>query len=113
MIKNDRAGTLLWAIFTLIGVLVSCAALAETDCRYVEYPDHYEAICTGSAQPLPDPQKKSVSAAVPEQATFQKITSPPPSDVQDQLHPGNDPPIVMSLLAKKHWEHWLKTQPHQ
>jgi hypothetical protein len=33
---------LYWSIMAL-----PSASFAATDCRYVEYPDHYEAVCTG------------------------------------------------------------------
>jgi hypothetical protein len=31
-------------------VLLPCTATAKTDCNIVDYPDHYEAVCTGDAK---------------------------------------------------------------
>ncbi len=39
------AGTMLCCCIALMPSVSSAA----TDCRYVEYPDHYEAVCTGDA----------------------------------------------------------------
>jgi hypothetical protein len=39
-------------IFTGLA-LVPCAVFAATDCRVVEYPDHYEAVCVGTEKNNP------------------------------------------------------------
>ncbi len=39
-------------IFIMMGtVLLPSLAVGATDCRVVEYPDRYEAICNGDARP--------------------------------------------------------------
>jgi hypothetical protein len=36
-------------LITLVMMLLPCAALAATNCRVFEYPDHFEALCLGDA----------------------------------------------------------------
>src|SRR5690242_17918892 len=54
-------------------VLAPYLAFAASDCRVVEYPDHYEAVCTGDASHMPvspvSPAPRAVPrASVPERA---------------------------------------------
>jgi hypothetical protein len=39
-------------IFSLI-MMVPSMALATTDCHVIEYPDHFEAVCTGDEKQVP------------------------------------------------------------
>ena len=111
-------------------VLLPYLAFAATDCRVIEYPDRYEAICTGDAPhtPAPSASRAVPRASMPEQAqelpqemslalapvqeqTFDALTA-----VQEQAKQGNaagELPIMMSDLGRRHGASWLKTLPHQ
>ncbi len=117
----------------LLGImLVSNAAFAATDCRVVEYPDHYEAVCTGDA-----PQPSATSPSQEPSASPAAVTSsaPRPAPAQEQAQPqehfeqtfdallaaeeqaqqasdDGDVTVVISELGRRHVEQWLKTQPH-
>lgn len=43
-------------LITLFMVLLAYIASAGTDCRVIEYPDRYEAVCEGDAKYAPPPQ---------------------------------------------------------
>jgi hypothetical protein len=40
-------------IISVVMLLLPCQVFAATDCRVVEYPDHYEAVCVGEPRPVP------------------------------------------------------------
>jgi hypothetical protein len=100
-------------------VLVPCVAFA-TDCRVVEFPDHYEAVCTGDAPQTPASSASLASPASPqapgqEQAVVQEHTFEALLAAQEQAQLANiDGEVVIerSDLAMRHAELWLKTQPH-
>jgi hypothetical protein len=53
------------SIIFLVGTVAPCPALAGEDCHLVEYPDHYEAVCTGEARYVPQTEdKKPVTVIV-------------------------------------------------
>src|SRR6185369_8008075 len=47
----------LWIMFLVI-TSAPGFAYAKDDCRLVEYPDHYEAVCEGDAKYVPPQQKE-------------------------------------------------------
>ena len=49
-----------------IGLLLLPCSVFASDCRVVEFPDHFEAICTGEAGPVSIP--KLAAAPAPPQA---------------------------------------------
>ncbi|ABQ27219.1 hypothetical protein [Geotalea uraniireducens] len=49
-------------------VLLPRMVFAATDCRVVEYPDHYEAVCVGSEKYGPVQAKTAVQEKAPPQA---------------------------------------------
>ncbi len=116
-------------------VLMSNAAFAATDCRVVEYPDHYEAVCTGDASQTPaQTPAYSASPASSESPASIASSAVQPSPVQEQAQPQDhqeqtfdallaaqeaqqassdgDVTIVTSDLGRRHAEQWLRTQPH-
>ncbi len=114
----------------LLGIMVmSTAAFAATDCRVVEFPDHYEAVCTGEAQRPPasiSPESSPSSALLASSGIPQEALQAQPQEHQEQTfdallaaqeqaqqaNSDGDVPIVVSDLGRRHAEAWLKTQPH-
>jgi hypothetical protein len=91
-------------IILLVMVLLPCAAFAGTNCRVVEYPDHYEAICDGDAEKTPSPYQRTVQGQLPvQEQTLAAAYTPEPEQV--------DVPIVRNELARLHAASWLKTRP--
>ncbi len=106
-------------------VLVPYAAFAATNCRVVEYPDHYEAICTGDAPP-PAPSSAapvspaSVTASATQAAPAQLEAQPQEhheqtfeallaAQEQAQANADGDVTVVVSDLGRRHAEQWLRT----
>ncbi len=115
--------------FILLGiVLVPYTAFAATNCRVVEYPDHYEAICTGDAPPAaPSPaapaSPASVTASTTQPAPAQLEAQPQEHHEQtfeelqaaqeaQQANADGDITIVVSDLGRRHAEQWLRTLQH-
>jgi hypothetical protein len=90
----------------LLMVLLPCTAFAGTDCRVVEYADHYEAICDGVAEQAPasSPKKPQDQPGVQDQTVASGNT--PESEQADA-------PIVRNELARLHAALWLKSRPVQ
>jgi hypothetical protein len=42
-------------------ILVPCLAFARTDCRAIEHPDHFEAVCLGDEKAVPAHEQSSVT----------------------------------------------------
>jgi hypothetical protein len=64
-------------ILIALGMLaLPCMAFAATDCRVIEYQDHYEAICTGDEKTGP--------------VVNQSTKEPAPSAMQNRTDPPND-----------------------
>lgn len=89
--------------------LVAGNAFAQTDCRSVEHPDHYEAVCTGDEKAIAAPEtppssaiqrgetlpqaaaeqmRSSVPAAADTPAQPQATAVPSPQTPQSQAAPG-------------------------
>jgi hypothetical protein len=103
-------------VILLCVLLIPFAAFAGTECRVVEYPDHYEAICTG------DPQRKTESSTpsitftqhqqpLQEQILVQEETFAALQARQEQASKDGEMGIDRSDLGKRHGEVWLKTIP--
>ena len=57
----------LLALILLVIAAIPCLVLASDDCRLIEYPDHYEAVCEGDATYAPPKQtedRKPVTVVV-------------------------------------------------
>lgn len=91
-------GTVILAI-----VLLPSMAAAATECRVVEYPDHYEAICTGDPAHARGSPRPVVQAQ--EEAPQQALALLP-----QKADTGGDSAIARSSIAKRHAEIWLRTQ---
>lgn len=92
-------------IISLGMVLLPCTAFAATDCRVVEYPDHYEAVCIGDAE-----QKPASQIAEQEQITGQEqtlVSARTPESEQTDVTPDK---IVRNDLARLHAAAWLKSR---
>ncbi|HEX9080363.1 MAG TPA: hypothetical protein VF795_12290 [Desulfuromonadaceae bacterium] len=80
-------------------VLLPSLACAATDCRVVEYPDHYEAICMGDGNSGP----VSAPVAAPSQPS---VSSPPVAAPQGvvpslpQVHRQGRPPRTVTDAAR-------------
>lgn len=49
-----------WILFAGL-VLLPCLVFAVTDCRVVEYPDHFEAVCVGDPKYTPEQPEQADS----------------------------------------------------
>ena len=79
-------------------MLLPCTAFASGNCRLIEYPDHYEAICDGSTEQTSESTQKTV-----EEVAQVPVEIP---DVPPEM-------IVRNGLASLHAAAWLKTRPGQ
>jgi len=96
-------------IILLVIVLLPCTTFAATNCRIIEYPDHYEAICVGDAEQTPASYQKTEQKPIPGQE--QSIATAHASESeQPDVPPEN---IVRNELARLHGASWLKTRPGQ
>jgi hypothetical protein len=87
-------------IIILLMLLLPCISFASTNCKLVEYKDHYEAICDGSAE------RANSSAQKTGQGQTADSGQTPNSDIPDV------PPeqIVRNGLARTHMASWLNTR---
>jgi hypothetical protein len=93
-------------LILLVMVLLPCTAFAGTDCRVVEYPDHYEAICVGDSEKTPSSYQKTEQDQLPgQEQTLASATTPESEQV--------DVPIVRNDLARVHAALWLRSRPGQ
>lgn len=96
-------------------VVLPHMVFAATDCRVVEYPDHFEAVCVGDEKTGPVPAKATmaVEPAAKTQASEKALStakpqlSAAPATVQDQAT-GNaqasrqaQPDVTKGALAEK------------
>ena len=88
-------------IISLVIVLLPCAAFAATDCRIVEYADHYEAVCVGTAELTP-----ATRITVQEQVPVQEENLAPAQTAEQLDLPPEQ--IVRNDLARLHGDYWLK-----
>jgi hypothetical protein len=95
-------------IISLMIVLLPCAAFAATDCRFIEYPDHYEAICIGDADKTPASQIAEKERIPGQEQTLASAQTPE----SEQLDVAPEK-IVRNDLARFHGASWLKTRPGQ
>ena len=70
-------------LISVLLILVPTASLAVTDCHIVEFPDHYEAVCTGDEKSVPDP--------APQQSIVQ---SPLRMQITAPVNPGSGTPVA-------------------
>jgi hypothetical protein len=95
-------------LISLLMLLFPCAALAGTDCRVVEFADHYEAICSGNASQAPATPQRSAQEPITVQEQEQTAASgQTPEQGQE------DVPIIRNELARQHASLWLRTRPGQ
>jgi hypothetical protein len=87
-------------IISLAMVLLPCTTFASTDCRVVEYPDHYEAICNGDSEKTPAPYQRTEQEPIVASA---ETTEPELLDVPPEK-------IVRNELAMVHGAAWLKSK---
>ena len=81
-------------------VLLPCMAIAGTDCRIIEYPDHFEAVCDGDSRQSP--------VALQNSGQEQNVAS---SRSSQQESPDVPPEmIVRNDLAKMHAEAWIRSR---
>lgn len=85
-------------------LLLPCTAFAATNCRVIEFPDHYEAICDGTAEKTP----ASSQIAGQEQI----VASARTTEESEQMEV---PPemIVRNGLARLYGDAWLKSRQGQ
>ena len=93
-------------IISLLTFLLPCTAFAGTDCRVVEFPDHYEAICVGTAEQTPASSQRI--AHDQNQGQDQTVASEQAPESEQA-----DVPIVRNDLARQHAALWLKSRPGQ
>jgi hypothetical protein len=108
-------------IIVLIMVLLPCTSFAVSNCQIIEYPDHFEAMCTGkpaqteAASRLIEQAKRSVlyQAAGKDQAAEQEQALA--SDQAPDSETPDVPPelIVRNDLARLHGAAVLKTRAGQ
>ena len=93
-------------IISLVMVLLPCTAFAATNCRVIEYPDHYEAVCVGSAEQIPaSSQRIAQEQIIDQDRTVTSAQTPEPEQA--------DVPIVRNELARLHAALWLRSRPGQ
>lgn len=93
-------------IISLVMMLFPCTALAGTDCRVIEYPDHYEAVCIGSAEQTPASSQRTTQEQTVDQD--RTVTSAQAAESEQA-----DVPIVRNELARLHAALWLRSRPGQ
>lgn len=87
---------------------VHSLAFASSDCRVVEYPDHYEAICGSEAPPArAQPTAVPQGEVAPQVQTFADLPPPPPSP----SGAGTEARIERDELGKSFGKVWLKSLP--
>ena len=87
----------------LVMLLFPFTAFAATDCRVIEYPDHYEAVCVGDAAQTPASQP-AAQYQIPGQVQNAASAQSPVSEQTDV------PPemLVRNELGRMHGASWLK-----
>jgi hypothetical protein len=90
----------------VVMLLSACAEFAGADCRVVEYPDRYEAICDGAAGQAPASPQRSAQDQVPGQEQTVASEQTPESEQVDV-------PIVRNELARLHAAYRQRPKPGQ
>jgi len=75
-------GILRASLLLLIAAAVPCFAYAGTDCKLVEFPDHYEAVCVGDARYVPQETGNSKPVTV---VVTNGERRPPPAVMEDAM----------------------------
>jgi hypothetical protein len=101
-------------------------AFAGSDCRVIEFPDHYEAICTGLPPPsaavhgaasgLRPGQEQAANQELPpglELPTAQVQSFEELQAVQEQREADGGGKIALSGLGILHGAQWLRTLRHR
>jgi hypothetical protein len=90
-------------------VLLPCMAFADSDCRVVEFADHYEAICVGSAEQTPASSQTARQEQTPatSQTANQEQAVESAQTVQSELPDVPPEQIVRNELARQHGVTWL------
>ena len=86
-------------------VLLPCTAFASSDCRTVEYTDHYDVVCVGAAEQPPAAQNGQEQTPGEEQTA---ASSPTTESEQQDVPPEQ---IVRNDLARMHGAALLKRMP--
>ena len=71
-------------IITIGMVLLPCMAFANTDCRVINYPDHYEAVCIGDEKAPLAPAQQTAPPQVSATITQPVVTAPSQASVTSQ-----------------------------
>jgi hypothetical protein len=89
----------------LLGILLTpCMAFATNNCRMVEYPDHYEAICDADAPKTAALRIGHLNEPPPaQQQTFAELQA-----VQEQATAEEGIRIEMGDLNRIQGSYWLK-----
>jgi hypothetical protein len=56
-------------ILLALTIFLPCTALADSDCRVVEYQDYYEVVCLGNEKSIPESEPSEKETAVSEKQT--------------------------------------------
>jgi hypothetical protein len=94
----------------LLALVLSTTRASASECMIREYPDHFEAGCSGV--PAATPASTAVDQTVQERgvARDESFAVLPAAQVE-----GNDDGeirIVRSDLGRRHGQQWLATTPH-
>jgi hypothetical protein len=93
-------------IIVLALLWVPCTAFAS-DCRIIEYADHFEATCIGDSERSP----VQAQNAEPIRVEWEQVATIAQAQISDAELPDIAPEhIVRNDLARLHGEYWLKTQ---
>lgn len=109
---DEKGVTMKTMIKTLIiGVtLLPCHVFAGTEstvCRAIEYPDHFEAVCTGNEKPVSTPSSTvapyhgsvPVKATTPAQTTTPNLTSGTQTATSPKLAAEIQQPVKKQIIA--------------
>jgi len=93
-------------IIVLVLLWVPCTAFGS-DCRIIEYADHFEASCIGNSEKSPILAQN----AEPIRVEWEQVATAAQAQLSDQDLPDIAPEnIVRNDLARLHGDYWLKTQ---
>jgi hypothetical protein len=70
------------SLLLFIAAAVPCIANAGTDCKLVEYPDHYEAVCVGDEKYVPQETGNSKPVTV---VVTNGERRPPPAVMENEM----------------------------
>jgi hypothetical protein len=108
-VKIDSGGKKMKAPAVAILLLFPCIAFAASDCRVIEYPDRYVAVCDGDPQPATGVRRSGVAEAGTGSLVAAVTPRPPSSQADDgddegrtQLRTGRQgrPPAATLEMAR-------------